>query len=188
MKYRLAAVFAAAAFLCGCGDTSTIEEIVASQLPTTQTATKSPAELAEPVHTTTATEAPTTQPMMTSSEPVDPNGTFDIDLTKLSAGMVYGQVYNMVYTPEDYIGKTVKMRGPFAYYRDEATENEYFAVLITDATACCSQGIEFVLDGNYTYPDDYPELNSEITVIGRFNSYKEGNVPYCQLTNAQIIE
>ena len=102
--------------------------------------------------------------------------------------MVYGQVYDMVYHPEDYLGKTVKMRGPFAYYYDEATGKEYFAVLITDAMACCSQGIEFVLEGEHSYPDDYPELNSEITVIGRFSSYNENNIPYSQLTNAHIIE
>lgn len=187
MRYRLAAVLAASALLCGCGDTSAIDEIAASRVTTTQEATRSFAELAEPIRTTApATEATTTTATI-SGEPVEPNGTFDVDLTTLSASMVYGQVYDMVYHPDDYLGKTVKMRGPFAYYLDEATGSEYFAVLITDATACCSQGIEFVLDGDYSYPDDYPELNSEITVIGRFNFYKEGNVPYCQLTNAQLV-
>ena len=185
---KLTAAAAALTLLCACGDTSKIDEIAASQLPTTQAATKSAAELAEPIHSTAPTTEAVTATATASGEEVDPNGTFDVDLTTLSASMVYGQVYDMVYNPEDYLGKTVKMRGPFGYYCDEATGNEYFAVLITDATACCSQGIEFVLDGDYTYPDDYPELNEEITVIGRFNSYTEGNIPYCQLTNAQMIE
>lgn len=32
---------------------------------------------------------------------------FDVDLTKLSSTMVYSKVYNMMFTPENYIGKTV---------------------------------------------------------------------------------
>ncbi|MDO4864285.1 MAG: hypothetical protein Q4A05_08970 [Ruminococcus sp.] len=185
MKAKFIAVSAAALLLCGCGDTSAVDKIAESNRATTQETTKSPAELAEPIHTTA--EAMTTQPATEVGEPVDPDGTFDIDLTTLSASMVYGQVYDMVYNPDDYLGKTVKMSGPFAYYRDEATQKEYFAVLIKDAAACCSQGIEFVLDGEHSYPEDYPALDTEITVVGRFDCYTEGTIPYCQLTNAQIV-
>ena len=32
---------------------------------------------------------------------------FDVDLTNLSSTMVYSEVYNMMSTPENYIGKTV---------------------------------------------------------------------------------
>lgn len=114
------------------------------------------------------------------------NEEIDIDLTQLSSSMVYAQVYDMVNNGNDYLGKTVKAKGPFAYYKDEQNGNEYFAVIISDATACCAQGIEFVLDGEYTYPDDYPELETEITVTGIFNYYKEDYNTYCQLLNAQL--
>lgn len=110
----------------------------------------------------------------------------DIDLTILDSNMVYAQVYDMVYNGDNYLGKKVKVNGTFAYYKDELTENEYFTVLISDATACCAQGIEFILDGEYKYPDDYPELDTKITVIGDFNYYKEGYNIYCQLLNAQL--
>lgn len=88
----------------------------------------------------------------------------------------------MVYTPEDYMGKTVKMNGTFSIY--ESDDRNYYTRLISDATACCSQGIEFVLDEDYTYPDDYPELGSEITVTGTFDTYTEGELTYCQLVDA----
>lgn len=114
------------------------------------------------------------------------NEEIDIDLTQLSSSMVYARVYDMVSNGNDYIGETVKARGTFAYYKDEQNGNEYFAVIISDATACCAQGIEFVLDGEYTYPDDYPELGTEITVTGIFNYYKEDYNTYCQLLNAQL--
>ena len=101
--------------------------------------------------------------------------------------MVYAQVYDMVYRPEEYEGKTVRARGNFAYYQDETTHKEYFAVLISDATACCAQGIEFVRKGEYLFPDDYPEEGTEITIAGEFFSYVEDSVTYVQLRNAEIL-
>lgn len=108
----------------------------------------------------------------------------DVDLTKLSSTMVYSEVYNMMYTPDDYIGKTVKMKGQFAYYEDPETKAQYFACIIADATACCSQGLEFILTGEHTYPNDYPELGSEITVTGTFEVYTENGFQYCRLKDA----
>ena len=52
--------------------------------------------------------------------------TIDIDLTGFSSTMIYAEVYNMMVSPEDYIGKTIKMNGLFSYYHDEDTDNEYF--------------------------------------------------------------
>lgn len=111
----------------------------------------------------------------------------DVDLTKLSSTMVYSEVYNMMYTPDDYIGKTVKMEGQFAYYEDPETKAQYFACIIADATACCSQGLEFILTGEHTYPNDYPELGSEITVTGTFEVYTENGFQYCRLKDAALV-
>ena len=86
----------------------------------------------------------------------------DVDLTALSSTMVYSEVYNMLLSPEDYLGKTVKMGGVFAYYHDDASDKDYYACIISDATACCSQGIEFILTDDYSYPDDYPEEGEDI--------------------------
>lgn len=112
----------------------------------------------------------------------------DLDLTKLSSTMVYAEVSNMMTNPSGYTGKTVKMQGTFAVYHDDATGKNYFACLIADATACCSQGIEFVLAGDHTYPADYPEIGSEIAVRGTFGTYFEGEYMYCQLTDAEWVK
>ena len=111
---------------------------------------------------------------------------FDIDLTQMSSTMVYSQVSDMVNNPENYMGKTVRAKGPFSYYLNPTTNNEYYAVMISDATACCAQGIEFLRGGDYKYPDDYPALETEIIVTGNFNYYKENGYTYCQLTDAVI--
>ncbi len=118
------------------------------------------------------------------SKKPDSADSVDVDLTILSSTMVYAEVYNMMVSPEEYIGKTVKMKGLFACYHDETSGNYYFACVIQDATACCAQGIEFVLTDDYVYPDDYPEVNQEICVVGVFDTYKEGDYTYCTLRNA----
>lgn len=110
----------------------------------------------------------------------------DIDLTELSSTLIYSEVYNMMMTPEDYIGKTVRMDGDFYTYYDEFLKQYFFACVIQDATACCAQGIEFVLAGEYTYPDDYPEEGSYIKVAGVFDTYEDEEYIYCTLRNAVL--
>ena len=164
--------------LCACGDESakkintgsaTVDDILNQQTAQdTQT-------------TTTPPPTPNAQEQELIAEP-DPN--VDVDLTSMSSTAVYAEVYNMLTNPDDYIGKTVKMRGTFAMYHDETTDAYYFACIIADATACCSQGIEFVLAGEHAYPDDYPALDETITVTGTFSTYYEGENMYCTLKDA----
>ena len=111
----------------------------------------------------------------------------DIDLTTLSATVVYSEVYDMMFYPDNYVGKTVKMDGMFTYYYDEANDKYYFACIIMDATACCSQGIEFEPSEDFTYPDDFPEDGGDICVVGVFDTYEEDGFTYCTLRNAEIL-
>ncbi len=106
----------------------------------------------------------------------------DIDLTKLSSTMVYSEVYNMVNEPGTYLGKRVRMKGSFAY--GEGNGRYYFACIISDATACCAQGIEFILKDERSFPEEYPAKGTEITVVGIFDTYMEGKYRYCQLIDA----
>lgn len=127
-----------------------------------------------------------TKPMDGSETNTTSSDSIDVDLTTLSSTMVYAEVYNMMVQPQDYIGKTVKMDGLFSFYHDETTGKDYFACIIQDATACCSQGIEFVLTDDYTYPEDYPEEGGEICVSGVFDTYQEGEYTYCTLRDATL--
>ncbi len=130
-------------------------------------------------------DAPEPEPEPSEEVPGTTDG-IDIDLTTLSSTMVYSEVYSMMVSPADYIGKTVKMDGQFALYHDESTGKYYFACIISDAAACCSQGIEFMLTDEYTYPDDYPKEGEKICVIGIFDTYQEGDYTYCTLRDSRI--
>ncbi len=105
-----------------------------------------------------------------------------IDLTELSATMVYSEVFQMMYYPENYVGKYVKMEGIYDHYHDDATDKDYYACIIQDATACCAQGIEFQLsDGNYPGDDTF-----NVTVEGTFSTYEENGMTYCTLVDAVL--
>ncbi len=121
-----------------------------------------------------------------NSEALTSTETIDIDLTKLSSTMVYAEVYNMMVSPDDYVGKTVKMNGLFTAFYNKITDKYSFACIIADAAGCCTQGIEFVWKGIHTYPEDYPELGLEIHVIGTFDMYEESGNKYGRLINADL--
>ena len=110
----------------------------------------------------------------------------DIDLTAMSNTMVYSEVALMMFEPDDYKGKNIRMRGSYEYYENEETGEIYNACVIQDATACCAQGIEFNLTDAYAYPEDYPEEFDEITVVGTFDTYYENDMLYCTLRNAVL--
>ncbi|MBQ9808775.1 MAG: hypothetical protein IJM55_07910 [Ruminococcus sp.] len=118
--------------------------------------------------------------------PESQSGEFDYDLTGLNANMMYGQIYDMTVNPDKYKGKSMKMTGNFAYFKDPA-QKEYFSVFIPDAAACCSQGVEFVLKEDRTYPEDYPEIGDPITVTGIFDAYDEYGITYCRLLDAELF-
>ena len=109
--------------------------------------------------------------------------TVDVDLTTLSSTMVYAEVFNMVNTPEDYIGRTVKMEGSCSTFFDDVNNVDYYTCIIQDATACCATGIEFILKEDQTYPGEM----DEITVVGTFDTYEEGPYMYCTLRDATLL-
>lgn len=110
-----------------------------------------------------------------------------IDLTKMNSNAIYAEVYNMMIEPDDYEGKKVKIKGMFTPAQDMKTNENRFFCIIPDAAGCCQQGIEFVRKGDFTYPDDYPDENAEITVEGIFHTYKTNDNTggkYCRIDNA----
>ena len=175
--------------LCACGKDS--ENGAETDTPSSDEEASAPAEI-----------IPTPDEQETQDEQQAPEGSeqtqtsadgVDVDLTVLSSTMVYSEVYNMLYyDPESYYGKTIKMTGVFSIYQmvvDGVAQPDpvAYGCIIADATACCAQGMEFVLEGDFTYPDDYPELGTEITVIGEFQPYEENGMTWYHLINARMV-
>lgn len=165
---RMICLLCCGLLLTGCGSTNTqkIDDLISAQ----EQSSSSTSDVPKP----------------TVDVPDAANGEYDVDLTMLDSNMVYAQVYDLVYGEKDYTGQIIRAKGVFDYYFDPQTNQEYFAILISDATACCAQGIEFELAGEHTYPDDYPELGSEIVIHGTFNTYEDAYGSYVQLKDAVI--
>ena len=109
------------------------------------------------------------------------DGAADVDLTVLSSTMVFAEVNNIVTKPAGYMGKTIKMSGAYTSEYWDETDKEYHYVIISDATGCCPQGLEFIWNGKHSYPGDYPEKLSNIEIIGVFDSYDELGQTYYYL-------
>ena len=111
----------------------------------------------------------------------------DYDLTAMNAEMVYATVNDIITNSSNYLGKVIKMTGPYYHTYSEETATDYFYVIIQDATACCAQGLEYVWgDGSHVYPGEYPEDGREAVVTGRFEVYTEGDVRYAHLVDASF--
>ena len=185
MKRVLCAVFSLllTASLCACGS----KEAASAASPKKQPAPAVSAAAPTPAPTQKPLPSPVPTPQ---SEPAEK--AVDVDLTALSSTMVYSEVYNMLYeNTADYVGKTVKMKGAFGVAQvvvngEVSSEPAAYACVIADATACCTQGIEFVLSGEHRYPQDYPPLGEEITVIGTFETYESNGMPGVRLAEAEL--
>ena len=105
----------------------------------------------------------------------------NLDLTKMSATMIYSTIFDMLIMPEDYVEKIIKVKGWFETYTDPQTGEMYYAVVVPDATACCQQGLEFVWKGNHAYPDDFPKPGQNITVTGIYKMIENDGVTYTYL-------
>ena len=110
----------------------------------------------------------------------------DLDLSSMSGNVVYAQVFNIMMSPEEYVGKTIRMSGSLAVEHDLVHNKVYTSCIIQDATACCAQGIEFDWKGDHEYPDDYPELDSEIEVSGVFSRIEDETGEYYVVTDATM--
>lgn len=107
----------------------------------------------------------------------------DIDLTSLSTTVAYSELVNILNDPESYTGKQIKMTGDYYNFTNEDGSIFYPACIVSDVTACCSQGMEFVLVDN-----KYPSEGTAITVSGVFRSYVDeyDNMIYYHLENAVL--
>ena len=108
----------------------------------------------------------------------------DVDLSVLSQNMVYAQVYTMMTQPEEYVGKRIRAKGTFAHVEENGRHR--YAVYISDAAACCAQGLEFECAEELSYPEDLPNVDDEIMVEGVFDRYEMDGWSYFRLTDADL--
>jgi len=110
----------------------------------------------------------------------------DVDFSALNSIMAQAALNNIARHSADYIGKTIKVRGAYYSIFPEQTGQHYHYVTIVDGDACCRQGFEFRFTDDKTYPDDYPDENEVIEVIGVLGRYEEFGSAYLYLAVDEI--
>ena len=167
---RLAAALAAALLLAGCGGKASAPSSSAAPSPAPSGTVAQP----EP------------------SPPAADAGDVDVDLTTLSSTMVFAEVSSLVYDPIPYLGQRVRMEGIFSVDHAYTMEGEvdlsqnYFYCIIEDALACCAQGLEFSLAGDYAYPEDYPAEGDTIRVVGTVEFFEVNGFRHLRLGDAVL--
>ena len=167
---RLAAALAAVLLLAGCGGKSSAPSSSAAPSPAPSGTVAQP----EP------------------SPPAADAGDVDVDLTTLSSTMVFAEVSSLVYDPIPYLGQRVRMEGIFSVDHAYTMEGEvdlsqnYFYCIIEDALACCAQGLEFSLAGDYAYPEDYPAEGDTIRVVGTVEFFEVNGFRHLRLGDAVL--
>lgn len=139
----------------------------------------------EAKNTVSETPEKAAKPSTSTAAASDPSKV-DLDLTKMSATMIYSTIFDMLVMAEDYIEKNIKVTGWFETYTDPQTGELYYAVVVPDATACCQQGLEFVWPGDHKYPEDFPEPGQDITVTGFYKMIETDGVTYTYLEASSV--
>ena len=111
----------------------------------------------------------------------------DVDLTVLNATMLSAELRNMYNSGDDFMGKTIRVSGPYSYASNEALGIQYHYVVTKQGDACCQEGFEFIWNGDHFFPDDYPKVGTPIEVDGVFGIYEEDGSSYYYLAIDDIF-
>ena len=104
----------------------------------------------------------------------------DIDLSFGSETIAYATISNILEDPEEYMGQRVKMLGSYKQFYSKTCDTAYYVCMVTDATACCQQGMEFKLKDECSLPLD----GQQIILEGIVDVYPEGEYWYAYLKDA----
>ena len=115
----------------------------------------------------------------------------DVDISVYSETAALTEAWYIADHPEEYRGKTMKVKGQFTVYPSTWEGYYFYACTVIDSTACCTQDFEFVLREKRNYPSEFPAEGTVITVAGVFDPYTEENngktYIYCNLVDAVIF-
>ena len=97
----------------------------------------------------------------------------DVDLSAMNNTIMLAKVNDMFTKPQEYLGKTVRARGIYLSIYDEENDTLLHFLSVGAKDACCGEWLRFVLNGDYTYPDDYPQENTWAEIRGVYTFQEE---------------
>ena len=113
----------------------------------------------------------------------------DFDLSNMNFTMISSFFFQMLVESEKYENKIFKIKGKFQSFENEedASALPYFSVIMNDQTMCCQEGIDFIWEGDHKWPQDYPQQNQEITIIGKYIITEVDGITYNYILASDIL-
>ena len=119
---------------------------------------------------------------------ITPASAADIDLTKMSKTMLFAVVLDIRSRPEQYLGKSVRMSGKFAIIQgvDAQGQPDPDKIFYNCVIPGAQSSLEFGVAGKLYYPEDFPDLESTITVEGVYEKYEDNGKVYYRVGQSEI--
>ena len=119
---------------------------------------------------------------------ITPASAADIDLTKMSKTMLFAVVLDIRSRPEQYLGKSVRMTGKFAIIQgvDAQGQPDPDKIFYNCVIPGAQSSLEFGVAGKLYYPEDFPDLESTITVEGVYEKYEDNGKVYYRVGQSEI--
>lgn len=119
---------------------------------------------------------------------ITPASAADIDLTKMSKTMLFAVVLDIRSRPEHYLGKSVRMSGKFAIIQgvDAQGQPDPDKIFYNCVIPGAQSSLEFGVAGELYYPEDFPDLESTITVEGVYEKYEDNGKVYYRVGQSEI--
>ena len=119
---------------------------------------------------------------------ITPASAADIDLTKMSKTMLFAVVLDIHSRPEQYLGKSVRMSGKFAIIQgvDAQGQPDPDKIFYNCVIPGAQSSLEFNVAGELYYPEDFPDLESTITVEGVYEKYEDNGKVYYRVGQSEI--
>lgn len=106
----------------------------------------------------------------------------DIDISAMTTTMAFAQSIQMMYSPVEYAGKTVNVRGEY-YKHIMETAEEYHYILLMDETNCCQGIFEFILPTGVESPTD----GEIIQIAGEYKQFTDSYGDYHAIEVVQYV-
>jgi hypothetical protein len=104
-----------------------------------------------------------------------------IDLTAMDPLVAADIAHRISEYPEGYLGAAIKLSGRYEVAENHNTGGYIHAIVVSDQVACCEAVIEFVWNGEHSYPGDYPREYEQIELEGVMKRYEEAGEAYYYL-------
>ncbi len=102
----------------------------------------------------------------------------DYDLTFMNKSIAYSTLNHVKNEPQYYLGKTFKIIGQFSKYPNAPKGENRPSVLLYDEKGCCFTYMEILFNEK-----PYPNIGTQITLIGTLEVYYENSQKYYRIVS-----